>query len=221
MIKSLARVRYATTNYWKLQGLRKIPWGLWWFCWTMYNLGPLNFSIFVPLLTFPLALGLSRLAGRYYRQKFGYVVNDDDAKGRYAKQLALWLAVLALGIPLILSIFSSPSQLSAYIRSHSVMPVNWSGLLFIVGIPLFLWLETPRQAHYAVLTLLISAAIILLMQGYLPSLKGFFAIGILGSGIGAFGVFFGLTCLIGGLLDHFTLLRAMKLRLEPQGEVEQ
>jgi hypothetical protein len=191
-MEELKRVKWMTENYNHLQGLRIAPLGLWFwafgFGW-FGRQGDCTYSL-------PAFLGIAflmALIGRYYDRRFGKVKQEVN---------------LVKGFFLVMAAFAV-IWFAAYIDFVLDPAVSLTGLAMA-----FLMLVTfvrPRQIvriHY-----LIMAGLIIVIS-FLP-LTGLSSGGeILQAPGTAFALLIGSILILGGILDHFILVRSFKAAQE-------
>jgi len=186
---NLDLLRRITRDLWYWQGLRFAP---------MAIVGFVAAATFAPgwpesvpeegalLVGLVLALGLYRVADRYYARTMGRVAADLSlTQGRSALK---WFAVYpAMGAALVIDGLANP-------------PLFVTGAVWAVALVLYWWSTGRGREHYLVLAAL--TALLTFLPVVDPALTG----------KGAFPVFyawFGLVYLVAGVLDHLALTRAL------------
>jgi len=196
---NLALIRYVTQNYNSLQGLRMVPFGLFYLAsaagW-LGKQGDCTFSIPALVLAILLYFGL----GAYYRQRFGRVHHAPVNLGpiRLAVESPVWF-VVGLGAFLV---FWAISALDYFLRP----PVSLLGLSLAAGLAAVWLLPTFRpRVHYLVMAILVTGISLLPLAGFssgneiLAPVEGTLLYIVLGS------IF-----VVGGLMDHLILVRVLK-----------
>ena len=193
-MQNLAQMRFVTENFGALQGLRMIPFGVWFLIMAVGDLADIP-ALRQGRLDYPLllmiAVGVSYwLIGVYYAHTYGQVTPLPKTKGQ--KLLANWPFLLfAAGIVLDLLLKLPVSFLAITLSIFFLVP-------FAKGGPAFRW-------HYALIGL-VMLAISLLPLFLNSSLKSKFfapagAYFLLGMGI---------ALIVAGVIDHLWLHRFMK-----------
>jgi hypothetical protein len=201
----LARIRYVTTHYGGLQGLRLVPLGVvlllatpLYAGWHFAQSGPLLALWLLPLVV---GVGLQWLVGAYYTRTFGRVHPIHRTTRGWRASPLYWLVLLAALV------------LADHIRSPRLMLVVFCLLgMASAGLLLHRGGSLRLRVHWVVLTTLVAAVNVPLVI-LLPLLRSdpwtdytLFALWVASASL----------CLIvGGLLDHRVLLRA--LRPLPEG----
>jgi hypothetical protein len=197
-MQNLSQMRFVTENFRILQGLRMIPFGLWFLTMAVGDLANID-ALRQGRLDYPLVLIIAMgilywLVGLYYTRTYGQVV--PLPKNTRQKLLASWPILLFIaGIVLDFLIKLPISFLAITLSFFFFVP-------FIKGASAFRW-------HYA-FTGLAMLVISLLPLFLNESLKGEFfapsgAYFLLGMGI---------TLIVTGIIDHLWLLRFMKTAQE-------
>lgn len=198
------KTKWVTENFENLKGLITVPIGivfLFLAFWNALQLGitPGGKDIGLPMLMVGLAILSTLLISWYYAKKYGIV----KPLGRY--QIRSIVIVVLFLILYFLSTF-----LDAYVFKHvnhpiSVLSLLWA-ILFIIP---FL---TRKQAVYLVF------AILFIILAFMPAFGLLPYDSVFDPETGVWGyLLVGLTMIIGGMVDHFTLIRNLPVTA---GEVE-
>ena len=180
----LALVDRVTANYFFWQGLRWVPLGL-----ALLIVSVVPFPgdrLLVTLLLVGSALFLSTALGRYYSRRFGRIRRYPS---RYEnRERWKWFVVYPL---MFLSLLWDA-------RFPSLFFV--SGPIWGAAIVAYWWSTGRGRLHY------VPIAVVVCLSGFLP------ATGFVSPGKAMFDVFFGIigaTYVVGGILDHFALVRVL------------
>lgn len=188
---NLARVRYITRNFDALQGLKMVPFGLFFLTMGAGWLGEQG-DLSLSLPAFVLTLLVYWLIGRYYTRNFGRVNSE---RSNLVNNFILPLAVI-----LILWV-------AAAVDYWMPLPVSIFGLTLAVILFVWWWLQEQRtRIHYAVMAGLI-ALISLAPLGGIQ--EGWSIIQQPGT---IFYLLVGAIFVIGGILDHLILVNGFTQR---------
>jgi hypothetical protein len=187
----LDRIRYVTTHYRDLQGLRLLPYGAALLVWAL-GLGVWPSVPWVSPLALWLALGLFWLISRYYTRTFGRV-QPVQAISRAG------LAVLAL---LLVAMLALPLAARAHVHMPLGLLLGGGSLLCAAAGVSGLWRAggLRLRAHWIILALLLAATSVLVMLPLFRHRNTLLAVSL-----GAWG----LAAIIGGVLDHRLLRRTL------------
>ncbi|HSR69011.1 MAG TPA: hypothetical protein VLU25_13825 [Acidobacteriota bacterium] len=180
----MKRLRYVTENYTHLQGLRLLPFGLFFLAKGM--LGQAFTNTLVVSVTLATAVLLFYLIGRYYESRLGRVRRETSALLKDGVAALVCLVVISAGVQL---------------EIHYTMPVSTVSLA-VAGLFFYIHLHSAGQRHYYGLM-----AVLFLLVGLLPATGWVSSREIFGveRTIGDFllaGAY-----IVGGVLDHLFLIR--------------
>ena len=185
------RVRYITRNFDALQGLKMVPFGLYFLAMGAGWLGKQG-DLSLSLPAFVLTLLVYWLTGRYYTRNFGRVNSE---RSNLVNNFFLPLAVI-----LILWV-------AAAVDYSMRLPVSAFGLTLAIILLIWWWLQEQRtRIHYAVMAGLI-ALISLAPLGGVG--EGWLIIQPPGT---LFHLLIGAIFVIGGILDHLILVNGFTQR---------
>lgn len=215
-MQDLERVRYVTTRYEQMQGLRRVPFGLMLlavagFQWIVLALIPVGgiedrylrlatsllvnavFVFFFLLMV--VAVVLYYVIGEHYERRFG----------RVERRPAGWRRTAAI----IGAIFIA--MVVVFIVQLRLDPPVRLDLLAMGGTLVFLRLKSWRfAAHYLIMGVLIAVCGLLPLFGILPADPG--------EGPQLMTFLLGMYFILGGIFDHLLLVRTMKSLPEEDGE---
>lgn len=194
--QELQQIAWVTRNYDHLQGLRQLPFGLMflfiaidkagWWPW---------FSIWQPLSGLAV-LGLCAAAywwiGRYYAHTLGQVEPLPGHGRRMGLAAAIFLVLF---------------YIAGTVEIARNWPISASGLVIAGGLMVYYWQNGRYRPHYLILAVLMALVSLLPLTGALPPEQvHFFGPDAV---IGAF--LFALICIVGGLVDHWLLVRTLPI----------
>lgn len=193
-MENLERIRLITRHYDQLQGLRQAPFGLMFLVMAVWKGGWWPwFEKWQPLsglAVVGLALVASWLVGQYYARTFGRVQRQNENKRLEIVISVIFLAGLYLG------------GIAEY---EWQWPVSGTGLFTAVVLVAYFFMTGSFRFHYLVLAALMAAVSLLPLLRLLPPEQVY-----LFGPEGAVGVaLFGLIWLVGGLVDHWLLVRSL------------
>jgi len=185
------RIRYITRNFDALQGLKMVPFGLYFLAMGAGWLGEQG-DLSLSLPAFLLALLAYWLLGRYYARNFGRV---EPEKGQVVFNFLLPLMILLL------------LWVASFVDYAMRLTVSFFGLTLALVLFAWWWLQEPRnRIHYAVMAGLV-ALISLAPLGGIG--QGWSIIQPPGN---LFHLLVGAILAVGGILDHLVLIKSF-----PQG----
>ena len=190
MITQLETVRYVTSHFQALQGLRLVPFGLFclaaafgsaaWTSWSDFAQGDWTAGTYIFLLTLFL---LSWLVARYYRRRFGMVVQDRG-----------WdRATILFGVALFVAVGLDTSF---------GLPVSFFMLVIAAGVAYEGLDGSRRYGHVLLGGVLAAFALWPLFFGSAHFAMGY---GVVGVGL-----------VLVGVHDHLLLVRALRAVRQPQ-----
>lgn len=181
------RVRYITRNFDALQGLKMVPFGLYFLAMGAGWLGKQG-DLSLSLPAFVLTLLVYWLTGRYYTRNFGRVNSE---RSNLVNNFLLPLAVI-----LILWV-------AAAIDYSMRLPVSVFGLTLAIILFFWWWLQEQRtRIHYAIM----ASLIVLISLAPLAGIgEGWLIIQPPGT---VFHLLVGAIFVLGGILDHLILVKS-------------
>ena len=195
-MQNLQQVRYVTSNYHYLQGLRLVPFAL--FAIAQGALGgdwldtPDWLHGWIP---FAIGLALAflgyRMIGTYYDRTFGHVERAPGAGARDNRALAIFFLI-----------YIASAVIDASVRPR----VSISELVLACGILAYWWPRRRFATHYLMGALIVIAVSLLPLLGITPTMQ------IFRSGVEM--VTIGMVALFIGLLDHLLLVNTLRWRKE-------
>ncbi len=188
---NLYRIRYVTKNFGALQGLKMVPFGLFFLAMGVGWLGEQG-DLSLSLPAFALTLLAYWLIGRYYTRSFGLV---NSGRENFVKDF-----LLPLTLVLVL-------WLAAAVDYWVRLPVSIFGLTLAAVILVWWWLQEQRtRVHYAMMAGLIALISLLPLMGIKEGWSIIQPPGTL------FHLLLGLIFVIGGILDHLLLMNNLDSR---------
>lgn len=188
---NLYRIRYVTKNFGALQGLKMVPFGLFFLAMGVGWLGEQG-DLSLSLPAFALTLLAYWLIGRYYTRSFGLV---NSGRENFVKDF-----LLPLTLVLVL-------WLAAAVDYWVRLPVSIFGLTLAAVILVWWWLQEQRtRVHYAMMAGLIALISLLPLMGIKEGWSIIKPPGTL------FHLLLGLIFVIGGILDHLLLMNNLDSR---------
>ena len=180
-------VRYITRNFDALQGLKMVPFGLFFLAMGAGWLGEQG-DLSLSLPAFVLTLLVSWLISRYYTRNFGRVNSE---RSNLVNNFLLPLAVI-----LILWV-------AAAIDYSMRLPVSVFGLTLAIILSFWWWLQEQRtRIHYAIM----ASLIVLISLAPLAGIgEGWLIIQPSGT---VFHLLVGAIFVLGGILDHLILVKS-------------
>ncbi len=192
-MQRLKYLRHITANYFCMQGLRMVPFGIvliitavsspeWWP--ELANWAPLPHLVGIAI-----AFVLFKVIGGYYERTFGHVQSMSRSNYFWWGYGSALAAIL----------------LSFVIDAKLHPPVNVLGLTFAILILVYWGVMGSFQTHYIIMATLLAGISLLPLQGV--AVNSAIILVVVGS-----------IYIIGGLLDHLVLVRTLKpLPEEPHG----
>jgi hypothetical protein len=195
-LQELRRIHTVTKNYAVLRGLQNVPFGLLFFYMAVFELhwfslpsGSLDLAIFIGFVVFLIALTLHPILGRYYNRMFGSVQQASwNSSNKWITGLSF--AVLFVG--------------GERIDKTLTLPISATGLALAVIILVCWWQTNAFRTHLLILALVTAFLSITPLTG----LTAFHLLFL--PGHGGYELVYGVLLTIGGLCDHFLLLRAFR-----------
>ncbi|MGB3635453.1 MAG: hypothetical protein WA982_15530 [Rubrobacteraceae bacterium] len=195
-VRGLERVRYVTENYEQLQGLKNAPVGLMVLFSGALMLFPSSLRSFSSLIggnlyllyVVLIAMVLLYFAmGSYYERRFGWVQTFSMERQQIVAAIILIIVLVVVG--------------SANLAFQPPIHMIW--LAWGVALTVVYWRERRFRAHYVVIGILVCGV------SFLP-LLGISQTGSTAYETGGLMAFLGILYVVGGILDHFLLVRTMK-----------
>lgn len=189
----IQRLQFLTENYTRLQGLRLVPFGVFFLARPL--LGPPQVSWTAPVL--PIAtFGLFFLIGRYYSRNFGRVQRSAGQRLRTALGVAVVLLILFAAL---------------WWEERRTLPISPSALLVALGFAGYYFRFSLKRAPY------LGAASLFAIISIWP-LTGLADGGAFGLAAPLGDLALGMTFLTVGLLDHRLLVRNLSPMTEDDDE---
>lgn len=190
----IKRLRYVTENYTHLQGLRLLPFGLFFLVKGMMGQAFTNSAVISGMLA--AAVLLFYLIGRYYESRFGRVRRETSALLKDSAAALFCLALIVAGIQLD----------KLYDMPVSMVSLAVAGLFFYIHLH-----SSGQLHHYGVM------AVIFLLVGLMPATGWVASREIFGVERTTGDFLLAGAYLVGGVLDHLFLIRTFPAQEAQEG----
>jgi hypothetical protein len=199
MQDTYAYIRFITTNYTKLQGLRAIPPGIlavFVTVWSLSNQGS-STDLSAPILVAILTALLYWLIDRYYNRAFGQV--------KQTSQQRRWEFVSSAG-------FGMLALLTFVLDTTELLPISTLGLVLAASFFEYVWRANRSEWKKVVLLLPenIIASILIVIISILPlfGISWWHTLGIKSQIVAIF-LIFGIVIIVTGILGHLRMVRTL------------